>query len=169
MSKFEQKLEESITSLQSEKQPERDLWRGIELGIAAQHHNNDKETDTPYASHRQWFALAASVCVVTLLWFAVPSVFTSISGETTNYAVIEKMSQQQQLQVNRLLTSFERTPVLTEDWQAQLNELDEAASAVKQALKSDPDNTALIRMLHHVHQQQIALIERVHAPKWQQI
>jgi hypothetical protein len=169
MSKFEQKLEESIASLPSAKQPERDLWRGIELGIEAQHQDANKEVITPFVSHRQWLALAASVCVVTLLWFAIPSVFTPVSNETANYAVIEKMSQQQQTQVNRLLTSFERTPALTEDWQAQLNELDEAASAVKLALKNDPNNKALIRMLHHVYQQQIALIERVHAPKWQQI
>jgi len=169
MSKFEQKLDASIASLQSAKQPERDLWRGIELGIEAQQHDTDKEAVTPYVSHRQWFALAASISVVTFLWFVIPSLFSPISDETTNYAVIEKMSQQQQSQVTRLLTSFERTPALTEDWQAQLNELDEAASAVKQALKNDPNNTALIRMLHHVYQQQIALIERVHAPKWQQI
>ncbi|WP_346993140.1 hypothetical protein [Alteromonas gracilis] len=47
--------------------------------------------------------------------------------------------------------------------------MDDAADAIKTALKEDPDNSALIKMLHHVYQQQIALIERVHAPKWQQI
>lgn len=169
MSKFEKTLEDSIASLQPAKQPERDLWRGIELGIEAQRLNTDEETNVPHVSHRQWFAIAASVCVVTLLWFAIPSAFTPNNDEIETYALIEKMSQQQQSQVSQLLTSFERTPALTEDWQAQLNELDEAASAVKQALKNDPNNTALIRMLHHVYQQQIALIERVHAPKWQQI
>ena len=44
-----------------------------------------------------------------------------------------------------------------------------AADAIKAALENDPNNMALLRMLQSVYQQQIDLIERVHAPKWQQI
>lgn len=33
----------------------------------------------------------------------------------------------------------------------------------------DPDSTALLDVLQHIYQQQSLLIERVHAPKWQQI
>jgi hypothetical protein len=95
--------------------------------------------------------------------------FKTENTQADTYALIEALSTQQQQQVNSLLASYESTPALTQDWQQQLKELDDAADAVKLALKEDPDNSALIKMLHHVYQQQIALIERVHAPKWQQI
>ncbi len=153
MSNFDDKLAQHISELSKEKQPERDLWRGIELGIAS----------------RQWMAIAASVCLVTVLWFAAPFAFKADESRSDGYALIDAMSMQQQQQVNSLLASYESTTALTEDWQEQLKELDDAADVIKAALKDDPDNSALIKMLHHVYQQQIALIERVHAPKWQQI
>jgi negative regulator of sigma E activity len=114
-------------------------------------------------------AIAASVCLVTVLWFAAPFAFKADESRSDGYALIDAMSMQQQQQVNSLLASYESTTALTEDWQEQLKELDDAADVIKAALKDDPDNSALIKMLHHVYQQQIALIERVHAPKWQQI
>ena len=114
-------------------------------------------------------AIAASVCLVTVLWFAAPFAFKADESRSDGYALIDAMSMQQQQQVNSLLASYESTAALTEDWQEQLKELDDAADVIKAALKDDPDNSALIKMLHHVYQQQIALIERVHAPKWQQI
>ncbi|MCP3702828.1 MAG: hypothetical protein GY954_07855, partial [Alteromonas sp.] len=118
---------------------------------------------------KQWMAIAASVCLVTVLWFAAPFAFKADENRSDGYALIDAMSMQQQQQVNSLLASYESTTALTEDWQEQLKELDDAADVIKAALKDDPDNSALIKMLHHVYQQQIALIERVHAPKWQQI
>ena len=94
--------------------------------------------------------------------------YMSAAPATVESRRSRRRSQQQQ-QVSSLLASYQSTPALTEDWQQQLKELDDAADAIKTALKEDPDNSALIKMLHHVYQQQIALIERVHAPKWQQI
>ena len=139
MSNFDDKLAQHISEISKEKQPERDLWRGIELGITSQ--QGDASQDD-----------ASSSTVTSKQWMA-----------------IDAMSMQQQQQVNSLLASYESTTALTEDWQEQLKELDDAADVIKAALKDDPDNSALIKMLHHVYQQQIALIERVHAPKWQQI
>lgn len=168
MSDFDDKLSQHIANLSKEKQPERDLWRGVELGIEAQ---REVSTNTQAAgvSNRQWFAIAASVCLVTVLWLTAPFAFKADQSSNDSYALIDAMSSQQQQQVNSLLASYQSTPALTEDWQQQLKELDDAADAIKAALQEDPDNSALIKMLHHVYQQQIALIERVHAPKWQQI
>lgn len=165
MSNFDDKLAQHISGISKEKQPERDLWRGIELGITSQQDDASSSTVTS----KQWMAIAASVCLVTVLWFAAPFAFKADENRSDGYALIDAMSMQQQQQVNSLLASYESTTALTEDWQEQLKELDDAADVIKAALKDDPDNSALIKMLHHVYQQQIALIERVHAPKWQQI
>ncbi|HAD89039.1 hypothetical protein [Alteromonas macleodii] len=165
MSNFDDKLAQHISGISKEKQPERDLWRGIELGITSQQDDASSSTVTS----KQWMAIAASVCLVTVLWFAAPFAFKADESRSDGYALIDAMSMQQQQQVNSLLASYESTTALTEDWQEQLKELDDAADVIKAALKDDPDNSALIKMLHHVYQQQIALIERVHAPKWQQI
>ncbi|MED5487852.1 MAG: hypothetical protein VYD38_01845 [Pseudomonadota bacterium] len=165
MSNFDDELAQHISEISKEKQPERDLWRGIELGITSQQDDASSSTVTS----KQWMAIAASVCLVTVLWFAAPFAFKADESRSDGYALIDAMSMQQQQQVNSLLASYESTTALTEDWQEQLKELDDAADVIKAALKDDPDNSALIKMLHHVYQQQIALIERVHAPKWQQI
>ena len=165
MSNFDDKLAQHISGIPKEKQPERDLWRGIELGITSQ----QDDASSSRVTSKQWMAIAASVCLVTVLWFAAPFAFKADESRSDGYALIDAMSMQQQQQVNSLLASYESTTALTEDWQEQLKELDDAADVIKAALKDDPDNSALIKMLHHVYQQQIALIERVHAPKWQQI
>ncbi|GMM73509.1 hypothetical protein MTsDn5_34620 [Alteromonas gracilis] len=170
MSDFDDKLARHISALSKEKQPERDLWRGIELGItSAQNQISNDDHSPSTVTSRQWIAIAASVCLVTVLWLAAPFAFKADESRSDGYALINAMSVQQQQQVNSLLASYQSTPALTQDWREQLKELDDAADVIKAALKDDPDNSALIKMLHHVYQQQIALIERVHAPKWQQI
>jgi Tfp pilus assembly protein PilF len=47
--------------------------------------------------------------------------------------------------------------------------LEEAEQAIKQALENEPQNQALLTMLAQVYQQQLDLINKVHAPRWQQI
>jgi hypothetical protein len=72
-------------------------------------------------------------------------------------------------QKQALLVQYEAQPALTNDWQQQLDELEQAEQAVKLALQNDPENAALLKMLAQVYQQQLDLINRVHAPSWQQI
>ena len=152
MSNFDDKLAQHISEISKEKQPERDLWRGIELGITSQQGDSSQDdasqddASSSTVTSKQWMAIAASVCLVTVLWFAAPFAFKADESRSDGYALIDAMSMQQQQQVNSLLASYESTTALTEDWQEQL-----------------------IKMLDHVDQQQIALIERVHAPKRQQI
>ena len=168
MNDFDKQLHARIDDLPTEKQPQRDLWKGIELGLTSEAIVEEKAVSTRVSSN-QWFALAASVCLASVLWLTVPQFFDTHDTESPGYALVESMSQQQQQQVTSLLASYQSVPAVTDNWQAQMNELDDAALAIKTALKNDPNNAALIRMLHQVYQQQIALIERVHAPKWQQI
>lgn len=166
MSKFESELANKINALPKEKRPERDLWKGIELGLEAEQKDNSSVFKMPM----QWPALAASVIAVAVL-----VIYTLGGGQKDAPAVIDgemlvqALSNQHEEQKQVLLTRFDGQAALTEDWQQQLTELDEAANAIKLALEQDPDNTALLGMLQHVYQQQLLLIERVHAPKWQQI
>ena len=64
---------------------------------------------------------------------------------------------------------YQNQPALTDNWQQQLTELEDAERAIKQALDNEPENPALLKMLAQVYQQQLDLINKVHAPKWQQI
>ena len=162
----EQRLQDAVAKLPREKQPQRDLWRGIELGIE---HSGNK-TESSSTSKPIWFASAASFVLVAMLgWygFQMPQQESQLRQESA--ALVEALSAQHQTHIDTLLEQFEGQDAVTENWQQQLQELDDAAVAIKAALKEDPANTALLKMLQHIYQQQIALIERVHAPKWQQI
>ena len=48
-------------------------------------------------------------------------------------------------------------------------ELEEAEYASKEALKNEPQNQALLTMLAQIYQQQLGLIKKGHAPRWQSI
>ena len=166
MTNFDQDLQQKLDALPRDKSPERDLWRGIELGMEQPANH---EVRTP-ASRGGLYAVAASVALVACLsWFGFKDSPVAPSGQLTGTELVQALSQQHEQQKQSLLVQYTDTPALTENWQAQLTELDQAANAIKAALNEDPDNTALLRMLQNVYQQQIALIERGHAPKWQQI
>ena len=193
MSNADKQLLQRLNELKKERQPERDLWRGIELGLTRQDDgaegsaviNEHGGRQAVFASKGLWAVAAAFAVVCSMLWFLTPIGNPSASqptdmlvnapssthkdGSVNNYELVEAQSLQQRQYISGLLASYKTTPALTKDWQQQLNELDTAADVIKAALKEDPDNSALIKMLHHVYQQQIALVERVHAPKWQQI
>ena len=186
MNKFDKALDAEIQRLPKTREPERDLWRGIELSLHSQvsggadnngPHNaplsHHKSSSVTRLSTKPWLAMAASAMLVSVIWFFSPA-FTT--GETSDeqpklsgYALVDALSEQQDDQMSTLLASYDSAPELSENWQAQLKELDDAAGVIKAALKDDPNNRALLKMLKHVYQQQITLIERVHAPKWQQI
>ncbi|WP_438864277.1 hypothetical protein [Neptunicella sp.] len=154
--KFEQQLRREIEQLDKQRQPQRDLWTGIELAIS-------KEASTP---NKPYLAVAAALVVIGFVgWMSLKP--NGLQNDPQQ--LVAALSQQHQQQMKGLLVSFADQPALTTNWQQQLRELDEAAEAVKKALQQDPDNPALLRMLQQIYQQQIDLIEKVHAPGWQRI
>ncbi len=165
MSKFEQELKQQLDSLAQEKEPQRDLWKGIELSIEAE--NQPNKASGVQTKH---LALAASVALVAMLsWFTLKPTVPDAQNGLNGQALVQALSNQHQQQMDALLVKFEGQPAVTQNWQQQLEELDSAANAIKAALEEDPDNTALLKMLQNVYQQQMMLVERVHAPKWQKI
>ncbi len=163
---FETDLREQLESLNKEKQPDRDLWAGIEIALANEDAPNDMAHEVAANNRPRIYAVAASILLVGVLsWNALKPVSQNFNGTE----LIAALSSQHQQQKNALLVKFQDQPALTQNWESQLGELDEAAIAIKAALKQDPNNVALLKMLQSVHQQQIDLIERVHAPKWRQL
>lgn len=163
---FETDLREQLESLNKEKQPDRDLWAGIEIALANEDAPNDIAPEVVNNKRPQFYAVAASILLVGVLsWNALKPAAPGFNGAD----LISALSSQHQQQKNALLVKFEGQPALTQNWETQLEELDEAANAIKAALKQEPNNMALLKMLQSVHQQQIDLIERVHAPKWRQL
>ncbi len=164
--KSQDSLQQQLASLPKDVKPGRDLWQGIELAITQQPSVADK------AKPKSWMygAVAASILVPAVaVWLSISSLSGPVEPGLDSAALIAQLSEQYESQKSSLLVTYQDKPALTDNWQAQLTELEDAASAIKAALKQDPNNVALLRMLQTVYQQQIDLIERVHAPKWQQI
>jgi hypothetical protein len=158
---FEHDLQQKLSALKLEKQPERDLWAGIELALVNNPDkiNNDRKRNKVYALVAA-VALIGLVSLMSFKWVETP-----LNGND----LIASLSAQHQQQKQALLVQFKDQPALTNNWQEQVAELDKAELAIKAALKNEPNNMALLKLLQNVYQQQISLIERVHSPKWSQI
>lgn len=156
---FDKRLATELEQLPKEQLPQRDLWSGIDYALQQEQQAKPKATV-------KYMATAAAVAMVTsLVWLNTQAPVQQIQGND----LVQLLSEQHQQQKQQLLVSFEQQPALTDNWQQQLQELDDAAEAIKKALQQDENNLALLKMLQQVHQQQIDLIERVHAPKWRKI
>ena len=155
---FEKHLNDEIKRLPSEQAPDRDLWLGIEKAISKPH-------STKLSAAKMTYGLAASLVVMSFVaWFSFQSGKTVQGSE-----LVAVLSEQHQAQKQALLVQYKNQTSATENWQQQISELDEAANAIKKALEEEPNNPALLKMLKHVYEQQMSLIERVHAPSWNQI
>ncbi|GGF83521.1 hypothetical protein [Alteromonas lipolytica] len=160
MNNQSKKMKEQLEALPNELTPSRDLWPGIELALTGA-----QEERKP---NRWPVAVAAGLIVpAVLVWLFMSQ--SQVPVNTPNPTVVAQMSKQFESQKASLLVAYQDQNALADNWQGQLTELESAAEAIKAALKNDPNNMALLRMLQSVYQQQIDLIERVHAPKWQQI
>ena len=148
-------LMQRLKALPKEQMPSRDLWPGIASALYAQQQPSKK-------SYVSMLASAASLVLVAMLaWFSFES-GKSLQGQ----ALVASLSQQHQMQRESLLVHYKDQAALTENLHQQLEELDEAAAAIKKALEQEPNSPALLKMLKHVYEQQLKLIERVHAPRW---
>ena len=166
-------LNKALERLPQEMKPDRDLWTGIALSIEAGEMEKQETAGKAPVNRLRYMAMAASLLLVTSLFiFIKPSEYfgsDSGAGDARGQALVNVLSRQHEQQKQQLLVRFQDQTAVTDDWQTQIQELEDAAAAVKLALKQEPDNTALLGMLQHIYQQQLLLIERVHAPKWQQI
>lgn len=155
-----QEFNQDVNQLSREIQPERDLWPGIEAAIT----QSPMPSSSSVKRMTPWFATAAS-----LVFAAILGVMYWQQTKISSTSLLASMERQHQQSMQRLLVSYEDQPAATDNWQAQLADLDSAAQAIRQVLKEEPNNPELLRMLRHVYQQQLQLIEKVHQPRWQSL
>jgi len=151
---FDTRLQTQLSQLQKHKSPERDLWVGIEVAITAKKHRPNPWF-TPLA------AVAASVAACLLGMLMVMQMLSSSNAESNVVAQLDALHQQE---MSALKVAFQKTPSLTSNWNEQLRDMDKAAEAIKAALKHDPQNMTLLKMLSDVYQRQIDLLKTVHEP-----
>lgn len=152
---FDEMLKQELDSLPREISPSRDLWPGIERAMVSSTANKPVSR-----SMKPWLGVAACVSAGLLSLLMVMK-------QTPNNAVVIADFFENQKQ--SLLVKYQTQPALTDNWQAQLVELESAEAAIRKALEGDPQNAALLRMLSQVYQQQLDLINKVHQPAWQEI
>ncbi|KZN67224.1 hypothetical protein N473_08360 [Pseudoalteromonas luteoviolacea CPMOR-1] len=161
---FDEFLSEELSKAKKQEglpKPQQPLWQGIDKAINAQ--NDAVRSATPKSTGvwRQVSAIAAATCIGMCVMY-----FSMSTPEQNNML---QMSQYFEQQKQIMLVQYSSQPALTNDWQVQLQELEEAEQAIKLALENDAQNAALLQMLAQVYQQQLDLIERVHQPRWQEI
>jgi hypothetical protein len=158
---FEVSIVSQLAEVNKAQLPDRDLWPGIELALSC-----EPSKPSNAVVEKRMYLVAAAVGIFGLIgWLSVNQYPVSLTGDD----LVVSLSKQHLDQKNALLVRFQDQPALTQNWQNQLTELDDAAEAIKTALQNDPNNMALLKMLQNVHQQQINLIERVHSSKWSHI
>ncbi len=169
MSSKNTSLCEEIKNLPKERMPRQDLWRGIEQHIELDQHKKNQTANTIKRNKAKigfvpYWGIAASFFLCAFVAIVFSTKYDQANG--SSYTVTN-MTKVHEKQLNSLLVTFENTPALTDNWQAQLNDLNSAASAIRNALEDDPNNTVLLHMLSKIYEQQLKLVEDVHAPYWQ--
>ncbi|MEM5510579.1 hypothetical protein WNY98_17030 [Pseudoalteromonas sp. AS71] len=153
---FDDYLNKSLNMLDKEIPPQKDLWAGIERAIVNNKQNQKKAGIWPKLTAIAACTLATLIAVNIFFIAPEPQPVVAIS----DYFSAKK---------NSLLVEYENKEALTTNWQTQLQELEEAEQAIMQALENEPQNQALLTMLAQIYQQQLDLINKVHAPRWQHI
>ncbi|WP_033018125.1 hypothetical protein [Pseudoalteromonas sp. BSi20652] len=153
---FDDYLNESLNTLDKKITPQKDLWAGIERAMISNKQDLKGTAIWPKLTAIAACTLAALIAVNLFFIAPEPQPVVAIS----DYFSAQK---------NSLLIEYENKEALTTNWQTQLQELEEAEQAIKQVLENEPQNQALLTMLAQIYQQQLDLINKVHAPRWQHI
>ena len=67
-----------------------------------------------------------------------------------------------EVQKRQLLRQVASDTPIVDNWQSSLADLERAEQALLKALQSEPEDPALLKMLTHVYQQQLELIQKSH-------
>ncbi|KAA1151964.1 hypothetical protein EU510_14045 [Pseudoalteromonas sp. FUC4] len=153
---FDDYLNESLNTLDKEITPQKDLWAGIERAMVSNKQDLKGTVIWPKLTAIAACTLATLIAINTFIITLEPQPAVAIS----DYFSAQK---------NSLLVEYKNEEALTTNWQTQLQELEEAEQAIKQVLEKEPQNQALLTMLAQIYQQQLDLINKVHAPRWQHI
>lgn len=154
---FDDFLASELENKQQEMEPGKDLWSGIDRALV-----KPEVTQKARLNAKAMGAIAAS----TIAALVGIQLYTKAPSDSDTFANMTRYFEKQK---QGLLVQYQSQPALTDNWQQQLAELEQAEKAIKQALENEPQNPALLKMLAQVYQQQLDLINKVHQPAWQTI
>lgn len=161
MKNQEQSIEQLVESLPDELAPKRDLWQGIEQAVAK------TSQDVPKRPIEvQWGAVAAVVAPIALV---AGILMNNQQTMEASPAWLEPVSASYEFQKQAMLRQVDGKAVVNSNWQQTLKELEDAEASLKEALKHQPQDPALMKMLNQVYQQQLDVISKSHQSKFMQI
>lgn len=153
---FDNLLNEELQKLQRDIAPTRDLWPGIDHAI--NYKSNTYAVPKP-------LAIAASILLVVSLAFSAGLYFNRpLDNSRDASALIALLQSEHERNKQALLVEYENQTALAPDWEGQMQQLEQAEQAIYEALREDPDNIELLKILRQVQTKQIELIESVYAP-----
>lgn len=144
-----------VDELPKEMAPKRDLWPGIEQAIASKPQIQQASNNSNWHNWARTAAAFVPAAFVLMFWLQQSSV--NEPSEQFNSVVAGFEVQKRQL----LRQVASDTPVVT-NWEASLADLEQAEQALLKALQSQPEDPTLLKMLTHVYQQQLELIQKSH-------
>lgn len=151
-----ERVQQALQPLPRELLPQRDLWPGIAHAIQA-------PAPAPWYRHT---ALAASLLLMLSL-----SVYYGASQpvQPLPNSLIEEflgtLQNEHELSKQTLLVRYQGQEAYAPDWELQLQQLEQAEDVIFQALRDDPDNLELVKILRQVQDKQLKLIEAVFDPR----
>ena len=164
----ELEIRRGLRQLPREREPQRDLWAGIEARIVA------TAQSPAFPRRRSWIgpALAAAAVLglaLSLVWrpdwvpTSVPSVVQSPSSVVPARAASDRMLQREAdaitLEYRLAIDSLADTR-LPPELQAATAELDASAAHLRQALNEQPEATYLLDRLRRTYGQRLKLTQR---------
>ncbi|HWK54556.1 MAG TPA: hypothetical protein VNR18_09310 [Hyphomicrobiales bacterium] len=153
----EHTLQQLLDTLPREHLPQRDLWPGIAYALQPAHHQRRLPA---------WLALAASLLLVlsASLYYGLRQPGSGFDRADLN-VLISALQSDHERSKQALLVQYQGRAAVYTDWQAQMQELEDAEQAIYAALRQDPENLALLNILRQVQDKQIMLIDAVFAPR----
>ena len=150
------KLQDAVDRLPRELPPARDLWPGIAHAI-----NTPERTDW----HRS-LAIAASIVLVFALslYFSMQqSTGTLQNSRIEEYIGVLQYEHKQNKQA--LMVQYKDQHAFYPDWEVQMKDLEQAEQVIFQALRDDPENLELLKILRQVQAKEIELLDAAFAPR----
>lgn len=151
----EQDLLTLVNELPRELAPKRDLWPGIEQAIADKPQIRESSNDNSWHTWARTAAAFVPAAFVLMFWLQTEQA-------PVGDAPVNAITASFEVQKRQLLKQVSTQPALVENWEMSLADLEKAEASLIKALQSQPNDTALLKMLTQVYQQQIELIQRSH-------
>jgi hypothetical protein len=156
---FEETLNEELKNLHRDIAPGRDLWSGIDHAINV----NSKTSNT--IAIPKYLAIAASIMLSVSLAFSGGMYFSRPQPDNQGITnLISLLQSEHDRNKQSLLVEYQDRTALAPDWESQMQQLEQAEAAIYEALRDDPENIELLKILRQVQTKQIQLIESVYAP-----